>query len=429
MKFCTLLSLILALITFSAVPAMADPTVTSPYNGSTVSSPFTLTATASSCSSQTVTAMGFSLDTSAANTIVNGGYVQQSVSASTGGHTLHVKAWGNKGAVCVTDVSITVNPASASSGPSVSAPLYGASVASPFNLSASHASCGGQPVLSMGYSLDISPSTTIVSGTTLNASVSAAAGGHTVHVKSWGNAGSACVTDVAVTVTGSSTVPANATTISHLQTLTNWTAIHDAGTVGTSSGWTGLAGSPSISGSARQFATSYTGYGGERYASSFSDNSSAHNFVYDGWVYIKDTALGAANIEMDLNQTIANGWTVIMGFQCDGWSGTWDYSTNQGSATKPAGHWMHTGAGCDPRKWSVNTWHHVQIGFYRDDSGYVTYQWVALDGAKANIGAKAFSGYALKWGLTVLTNFQVDGGTSYASGSNIYLDNFSVSYW
>lgn len=430
MKLFKLFSLSLTLVTVLTVCAFADPTVTSPYGGSTVSSPFTLTATASSCSSQSITAMGYSLDSSANTVIVTGGYLQQSVSASQGGHTIHVKAWGVSGAVCVTDVSVVVNTSTASSnGPVVNSPISGSSVSSPFTLSAYDSTCSGQPVSAMGYSVDSSTSSSVVYSTTLNASVSSGTGGHTLHVKAWGNAGASCVTDVAVTVSSTALVPSNATTVSNLQSAGLWTATHDSGTPGTSSGWSAIVSSPSRSGSARQFSTSYTDYGGERYKTSFSDNESAHNFVYDAWFYIKDSATGIANLEMDLNQVIGNGWTVIMAFQCDGWSGTWDYTANVGSATSPKDTWVHTGAGCNPKNWGLNTWHHVQIAYYRDDGGYVTYQSIALDGVSQSINKKAFAGFALGWAPTILTNLQVDGGTSYSSGSNIFIDSLNVSYW
>lgn len=429
MKLLTLLSLSLALPALMAVPALANPTVTSPYSGSTVSSPFTLTANASSCSSQPVSVIGYSLDSSTTTTSENGTNLQKSVSAAAGGHTIHVKSWGSKGAVCVTDVAVTVS-GSSSGNPSVSAPASGATVTSPFKLSASSASCSGQPVSTIGYSVDNSTYTAMVSGTVLNTSVSTGTGGHTLHLKSWGNGGAACVDNVAVTVSGTSaSTPSNAPGVSDLQVSGSWSNLHDPGTPGSSSGWSGLTSSPSRSGHARQLSTSYSNYGGELYKTSFSDNTSAHNFVYDAWVYIKDTATGISNIEMDLNQVIANGWTVIMGFQCDGWSKTWDFTTNKGSATSPNDQWVHTGAACNPKSWGVNAWHHVQIAYYRDDSGFVTYQWVALDGAQKTLNIKTFSGFALGWGKTIITNFQVDGGTSYSYGSNVYLDNLNVSYW
>jgi hypothetical protein len=430
MKLLRLLSLCLFLSASLTVTALANPTVTSPYNGSTVSSPFTLTASSSSCSSQSISSIGYSLDSSSTTTTVSGGYLQKSVSASTGGHTIHVKAWGNAGAICVTDVAVTVSSSTSSDGISVSTPTYGATVTSPFNLSASASSCSGQAVASMGYSLDASTSTVTESGTLLSKSVSIGTGGHTVHVKSWGKSGASCVTNVAVTVSGTSTsTPSYATNLSNLQASGGWSAVHDAGSSGSSSGWTGLTSSPSRSGNARHLSTSYTDYGGERYSTSFSDNTSAHNFVYDAWVYIKDTALGAKSIEMDLNQVIGNGWTVIMGMQCDGWSGTWDFTANKGSATSPNDQWIHSGVGCHVSNWGVNAWHHIQIAYYRDDYGYVTYKTVALDGVTHTLNARVFSGFALGWGKTIITNFQVDGGTSYSYGSNLFLDDLNVSYW
>jgi hypothetical protein len=92
----------------TAAPAFATVTVGSPGNGADVSSPFTLSANASTCSSQSVAAMGYSFDNSTDTTIVNSTSVNRSVSTGPGAHTLHVKAWGNQGAVCVTDVGITV---------------------------------------------------------------------------------------------------------------------------------------------------------------------------------------------------------------------------------------------------------------------------------------------------------------------------------
>lgn len=426
LKVLFLPSLLLGLV----VPAMASVTVSSPYNGSTVSSPFTLSASAGACSNQTIVAMGYSLDASTSTTTFKSASINTSVSAAAGGHTLHVKSWGNAGASCVTDVALTVSSSSSSGGPSVSAPQSGSTVSSPFTLSASSSSCNGQPTSAIGYSVDNSTSTSVVGGTVLRTSVSIGTGGHTLHVKSWGNAGASCVNNIAVTVSGtSSAVPSNATNFSNLQATGSWTNVHDSGTPGSSSGWSAVTGSTSRSGSARHVSTSYTYYGGERYSTQFNDSTSAHNFMYDAWVYIKDSNTGIANIEMDLNQVIGNGWTVIMGFQCDGWSKTWDYTANTGSATSPRDKWIHSSAGCNPKNWGVNAWHHIQISYYRDDSGNVTYRSVALDGVTQTLNAKVFSGFALGWAPTVLTNFQVDGGTDYSYGSNVFLDNLNVSYW
>jgi hypothetical protein len=308
-------------------------------------------------------------------------------------------------------------------------PVNGSTVSSPFTLYTVAASCSNQPVTAMGYSFDNSAQNWIYSGTHMDGPVTVAAGGHTLHVKAWGNAGAVCVTDVAITVGAiASLVPANALSVSNLQSIVQWAAVHDSGTPGSSSGWTGTATSPSRSGVSRQFVTSYTNYGGERYQMRFGDDEVAQNFLYDGWLYIANSNAGIANLEMDVNQTMPNGQTVIYGFQCDGWTGTWDFTANTGSATSPKDQWIHSSQGCNPRNWSLNTWHHVQIQYSRDTVGNVYYNYVILDGAAQYLGAKVFSAFALGWGPTLITNFQVSGPNTSGS-SNIYMDDLVVYRW
>jgi hypothetical protein len=66
----------------------------------------------------------------------------------------------------------------------VTTPVGGAHVASPFRLVASTATCDSKPAASMGYSIDSGP--TIITKTSFSAMVSAAPGAHTLHVKCWG---------------------------------------------------------------------------------------------------------------------------------------------------------------------------------------------------------------------------------------------------
>jgi hypothetical protein len=285
----------------------------------------------------------------------------------------------------------------------------------------------------MGYSFDNSSDTTIVNATTIETSVGAGSGSHTLHVKAWGDKGASCVTDVAITVGGSGgglNIPSNAVSVGAIQTLGNWQAEKDAGTgSGAASGWMSMASSPSHGGSARKFSTSYSDYGGERYDVSFGDDTSATNFLYDGWIYLASPSNSIANIEMDMNQVMSNGQTVIFGFQCDGWSSTWDYTKNAGTAEKPKDAWVHSGAYCNPRSWATNAWHHVQVTYSRDDSGNVTYKSVWLDGVESGINATVPSAFALGWGPTLLTNLQVDGGTAGGSSSTVFMDDLVIYRW
>jgi len=223
----------------------------------------------------------------------------------------------------------------------------------------------------------------------------------------------------------------DAVPVTEIQGLSNWKAAYDTGTGGnsaTSSGVMSLEANPSQSGQAREFDTSYTNYGGERYYVSFGADTTSTNFFYDVWVYLPETPTDIANLEFDMNQVMANGQTVIYGFQCDGWSGTWDYTENTGTPQAPVDHWVHSTASCNVKNWSIQTWHHVQVYYSRDAQGDVSYNTVWLDGVEQQLYATVPSAFALGWGSTLLTNFQVDGANTGGS-STVYLDQMAIYRW
>jgi hypothetical protein len=433
MKICTFFAVSSSLL-FAASTALANPTVASPANGATVASPFTLTASASSCSSNPISAMGYSLDNSPTTTFVYSTTVNASVTASAGAHVLHVKAWGQGGGACDTDVAITVSGATAatatSSSISVGSPSAGANVVSPFTVGASATTCGGNPTAAMGYSFDGSTSTTIVNGDWINSQATASSGAHTLHIKAWGQGGGACDTDIAINVTSqanAAVIPSTALSVSSIENLGNWLDENDSAAGGWSTGATGLVGTPSLSGSAREFVVNFSDNGNERFWVSFGDDNVSTNFLYDAWVYVQSPNTQLANIEMDMNQTMPNGQTAIFGFQCDGWNGTWDYTKNAGTPTAPVDTWVKSSQPCNPRQWSVNTWHHVQVAYSRDNSGNINYQTVWLDDVPQQINATVNSAFALGWAPTLLTNFQVDGiGNGQAI---VFLDDLIVYRW
>ena len=311
----------------------------------------------------------------------------------------------------------------------VSSPANGADVSSSFSLSAFANWCGDQSVTTLGYSFDNSTYTAMVAGQNLQTQVSTGSGWHVVHVKSWGQNGDVCVTDVSVNVAAdTSLVPSGSTSVSAIENLGNWQAFHDDGTGGWSGGAMNMVSSPSLSGSAREFYTTYGNHGGERYHVSFADDQNAKNFVYDAWVYLTDSAANLGNLEMDLNQTMSNGQTVLFGFQCDGYTGTWDYNANWSGPEHPKDQWMHSSAPCNIRSWGRNQWHHIQISYSRDDYGVVTYHEVRVDGFYQAINATVPSAYALGWAPVLLTNFQVDG-LGGGGSVTLFLDNLVIYRW
>ncbi|MGB9029072.1 MAG: hypothetical protein WCC27_03045 [Acidobacteriaceae bacterium] len=317
-------------------------------------------------------------------------------------------------------------------GVTVNSPGNGAQVSSPFTLSASATSCSSQPVAAMGYSFDSSTNTTVLYATSIDTSVSSATGSHTLHVKAWGNQGASCVTDVALNVgnviTNILSIPSEAIGVSSIQALGGWIGVSDSSASGSSSGRTGIVGWPSLLGSTRQFTTNFKNSGDERYYANFGDDMASTNFFYDAYIYLNNTSSKIGVLEMDLNQVMANGQTVIMGFQCDGWTSTWDYTENAGTPTKPVDAWVHSNRYCNPRTWSTYVWHHVQISYSRNSSGQVTYNAVWLDNLEMPINATVPSAFALGWAPVLNTNFQVDGYGSSGS-STVFVDGLTVYRW
>jgi hypothetical protein len=343
MKIVRNISVASSLIVTCIIPAMAAVTIHTPSNGAEVESPVAVSATAITCASETVGVMGYSIDSSPDSEFVEGATLDQSVAVPPGTHTLHIKAWGDRGAVCVTDVTVTVNPGKPSDGPSGS-------------------------------------------------------------------------------------VPKNAVTVSHLQSMNNWYASSDKGTVGHASGSSRVVSSPAIDGHSRQFVTRFVGSGGERYSLDFGEDRKVEHFFYDAWVYLNSSVTSVANLEMDMNQVMTNGWTVIYGVQCDGYKGTWDYTVNTGTPAHWHDHWLPSKAKCDLQSWKKNAWHHVQMSYSRNEEGKVTYGSVWLDGKENKIDVTVPSAFSLGWEPRLVTNFQLDGRGK--SGSDtVYLGNLTISRW
>ncbi|MGB6689197.1 MAG: hypothetical protein WBE76_15285 [Terracidiphilus sp.] len=328
-------------------------------------------------------------------------------------------------------VALAAVPAFA--GVTITAPWNSEQVNSPFTLSAYATTCSSHPVTTMGFSFDSSSDTQAFKGQSLDGPVQAAEGQHILHVKAW-SSGGACVADVEIDVMNSSSsgsgsiVPSDAIKISNIEVMSAWAKEHDDGGPGSSSGSTWVVSSPSTSGSSREFVTDFSGSGDERYSVTYSDDSETKNFFYDVWVYLTSSSNQIGNLEFDTNQVMPNGQTAVFGVQCDGYSSHWAYTVNTGSADSPRPQWVpKSGTYCNPRAWSQYTWHHVQAYYSRDDSGWLTYYSVWLDGVEFKLDAVVYGGMSLGWGPMINTQFQVDGiGTGHATA---YLENLNISRW
>lgn len=226
--------------------------------------------------------------------------------------------------------------------------------------------------------------------------------------------------------TTSSGIPSNAR-VSRSVDGGNWAWEHDRGTPGTSSGSSYYAVSnPSTDGKSREVNVSYYNHGGERYHTSVANDSSATHFVYDARIYVVNPSQ-IANIELDINQVTSNGRTVIFGSQCSAYSGTWEFVTVSGKSP----HWHSSNIGCNPKSWSANAWHHIQVASHRDTYGNVYYDWVSLDGRTSYFSnAKGYDSMGLGWAPgSVTLNFQLDGASSSHGSMKLFMDQLNIYRW
>jgi hypothetical protein len=317
----------------------------------------------------------------------------------------------------------------------VASPVNGTSVASPIWVRAHNVGCGGLSPTAFGYSID--NSSTLTRGITAydidvtNQAISA--GSHTVHFKSWTSQGICPVVETTFTVSGGSitgpplsTIPSYAAASGDLDGAGSWEYEHDAGTAGSSRGSTLYPATTPSYDDAREFYMTYSDHGGERYHLSFGANTSATHFAYDTYIYFVDPSQ-VENVEMDLNQVMANGETVIFGTQCSSISKTWEFV----SVKNGDDHWNPSNIPCNPRSWIANTWHHIQIGFHRDSNGVVTHDWVTLDGTRSSFtNATGAAALKLGWALgDLLINFQLDGENAGSGSITSYIHKMTIYSW
>jgi hypothetical protein len=221
-----------------------------------------------------------------------------------------------------------------------------------------------------------------------------------------------------------------ATSSGDLDGALNWQAVHDLATPGESQGSSTYPATASPYDNARKFYMTYSDHGGERFSISFGNSTDATHFVYDTLVYIVDPS-ELENIEMDINQVMSDGRTVIFATQCAGTSRTWEYTTDTGSDRGRHAHWNPSNISCDPKAWTPNCWHHVQIASSRDISGNVTYEWVNLDGTINTFeGASGPSALSLGWKVGDLSlNFQLDGSNRSDESITAYVEDMTIYRW
>lgn len=179
--------------------------------------------------------------------------------------------------------------------------------------------------------------------------------------------------------------------------------------------YTALAGTPSLTGSSRQFhiASSHA-YADALWWKQLGASAATH-LVYDVYFYIKTPQYSQA-LEFDNNQ--ANGshrW--IFGTECNIAAGRWDVWANA------SGKWTSTGIPC--KMPSAYKWHHLTWEFQRVGN-YVKYIALTLDGVKHYVNRSYPARTSGSKELNVA--FQMDMRSNHVAYST-WLDKVSLKYW
>jgi len=406
-------------ITVLSSASGSDITVTSPANGIKITSPFNLAANTTTCNGVPATSMGYSIDGS--STTAEPLSFSASISKNLGTHTLVVKCYGKN----VQDkVSLTVDVVSPPTAATPKFSVVSGTYSSAQTVKISDSTAGA----AIYFTTDGTSPTTSSPLYTGSLAVSSSVVIEALALAPGYSKSGLARASYTITPPSKAPIPSNATAVTDIQTMPGWRVKYDPRTNGTASGAMSLISNPSLSGQAGEFDTTYTDYGGVLYSVTYANDADASNFVYDVQVWI-DAGSQIGNLEMDNNQVLSNGDTIIYSFQCSGNSNIWEFGENSGTRTSPSAKWVKSSAPCNPANWATNTWHHVQISYSRDDSGNATYHSVWLDGVETPINATVPADFALSWVPGYLiANFQVDG-TSGSGSSTLYADNLTIYRW
>src|SRR5579863_1488304 len=428
--YCTLILLVIL-----GASAFANVNVSSPQNGSRVSSPvhYVATATTNTCS-KGVASMGIYVDNQL-EYVVNGASLNKEMEFSPGNYNTVVEEWDYCGGATFTPIAITVTK---QTGVWVTSPANNGQVTSPVNYvaTASTNTCS-KGVASMGIYVN-NQLVYVVGGASLNTKLNLGAGNYHTVVEEWDYCGGAAYTPVNITVQGGG---GGGKVLSSLQASGGWNswgelppdyAICSWPCAGVT--WSMQQGikTPSMSGDATQFniggTTPYAdvlwsnpliGQGSTQGLPDSGDTllPTLHNFTYDAYFYPTNLEVTQV-LEFDISMYF-NSLGLIWGNQCRVAGGhEWDIWDNVNQ------HWVPTGAACNPVN---NSWNHLTIQVERESDNSLLFQSITLNGVTAPINQRYAPGSAPGgwWGITV--NYQMDGNYQQAAYTT-FLDDFGFTY-
>jgi hypothetical protein len=219
-------------------------------------------------------------------------------------------------------------------------------------------------------------------------------------------------------MSGPPIIPLNTFNYGVLDNNSAWKGEHDPATPGTSAGTSSFTGP--VSG--RNFSFNYTANGGQRYSVGFAtDLSYPLNFCFDLQVVFGDPSQ-ILNMELDLNQVLADGRTAIFACQCASGSGTWE-----------ANAWKPSRIFGNPQQWGIGIWHRIRLFWHRSaDGNTVCFDGIDFDGSWTAANMESITQtLALGWiplGL-LLINFQIEGASRVGGSVSANARNMQVWSW
>jgi len=423
-----------AIFVFFAASAFATVTVTTPYNGSTVNSPFTVVASGATSCSKGVASMGIYPSDNWLIYTVSGSSLNTTISLTPGTYNMSIHEWDNCGGGSQTVITVTVK---SGTGVFVTSPANNSTVGSPANYVATATTSCSKGVASMGIYTAPYQLAYVVNGASLNTSLSLSPGTYNTTVEEWDNCGGAATTPITITVSGSGQ------TFSNLQSSKGWNAYAqqppsyaDCNTC-TSSGpgttWSMYQGikNPSLSGDATEFTIGGTDVYSDVlfnnhligdlstqgiYDSNHTLVPTLHTFTYDVYFYGSNLSASQA-LEFDINQFFNNqGYT--WGHECRiGGGNEWDVWNNVAET------WVPTGIPCNPLE---NAWNHLTIVVQRTSSNQLNYQSITLNGVTHTLNWTYAPWSAPGW-YGVVINYQQDGNYK-QSPYTVYVDKLNFTY-
>jgi Bacterial Ig-like domain (group 2)/Bacterial Ig domain len=189
-----------------AAPAFATVTITSPKSGSTVTSPVSYVATATTTCAKGVGSMGVYVNNKLTY-VVNAAKMNTTLSLAPGTYSTVVEEWDKCGGASYTKTSITVSTSGGGGGGkpgvTVTSPAANSTVSSPVSYVAAATTSCAKGVASMGIYVN-NKLVYVVSAASLSTSLSLANGAEHTVVEEWDKCGGAAYTTINLTVGSSS---------------------------------------------------------------------------------------------------------------------------------------------------------------------------------------------------------------------------------